>query len=108
MPALIAPLPQIWNLVSIELWHLAPSWAYAWWKAVMLSADPEVVALRETWLTWRGTAADLADTLERDWTPPVMVQCLERLVQEGRMPRAVSSRLEDALLQRVRPDGAWK
>jgi hypothetical protein len=82
-----------------------------WWRAVSLSQCPRVIALRGT-LQYRGTLPyhrPNVETLMRvSITPQELEETAEILAQEHRLSRRVVSRLQEAVLQRTGPSGAWK
>jgi hypothetical protein len=83
----------------------------AWWRAVSLSECPRLVALRGT-LQYRGVPpyrrANVETLMHLSITPQELVETMEILAQEHRLSRRVISRLQDAILQRTGPSGAWK
>jgi hypothetical protein len=81
-----------------------------WWRAVSLSQSPRVIALRGT-LQYRGVPpyrrANVVSLMRLSITPQELVETAELLVQECRLTRQCATRVQDAILQRTGPSGAW-
>jgi hypothetical protein len=83
----------------------------AFWFALEHAEGATAVQWRERLLLFESRAVPTQAATEAFWDrhmgPQQLVQVIEALVQEERLPREAATRLEEGLLRHVLADGRW-
>ena len=105
-------VPEIFNLMfGTGVLRVRASDAYALWGALSRSHWSEPIALRGAFTFHK--AEDVHNReyalwlLHEQLSPQRLIKVVEALVQEGRLERAIASRLEGAILARMTANGTW-
>jgi hypothetical protein len=103
-------VPLVFETFCCEHFALSRQDIRQWWRALALSHGSQAIALRGTlqYRCVRYRRTDLAQLLRAYLSPRELVEVLETLVEERRLSRQFANRVQNAVLQRVGPTGAWR
>ena len=102
MPALFA------GLFGTDFLAVQREDAAAWWHACTRAQWSESNALASLFrVVLGGRDLDRLLTLFQQISPTRLVLVTEGLVKEGRLDRAVATRIEERIFTQTTPDGAW-
>jgi hypothetical protein len=103
-------IPPVFETFCLTHFTLSRHDIREWWRAVSRSESPRIVTLHGT-LQYRGTLpyrrANVETLMHVSVTPQELVETAELLVQECWLTRQCATRLQEAILQRTGPSGAW-
>jgi hypothetical protein len=103
-------VPLVFEMFCREHFTLSRADVQQWWRALSLSNDSQAITLRGTlqYRCVRYQRMDLARLLRSSLSPQALIESVEALVAERRLSRQFANRVQNAVLQRVGPTGAWR
>lgn len=105
--------PALWHPLLVECLHLSDAQASELWRAIAGSANPTVKAWAYNLDAHTLQLGDCDDDdhtrfIRRHWNPRAMVEVIEALVQEKRLPRRTATGIEEHVLAGANNAGTWR
>ena len=92
-----------------RFWRLSDEQARRFWSALVQATSPQSCAWRQHLLLFEAThLGSSVHLMEVVSTPAVVVEVLEALIVERRIPPGVARGIEQRILDRTDRDGRWK
>lgn len=104
--------PTLWRLLS-RYFALDAGDERRWWQALRGARWSKAATWRqqldgfERLLSVGQTPDAITAFIMREMPPAMIVAVVEALVVEGQLRRRQAARIEERILQKVRPDGQW-
>jgi hypothetical protein len=92
----------------MDYWQVPASLAVVWWQALSQSQHPRTLAVRQAVLLFDAApVAEAHHLVSGACAPQAVIEAIEVLVDEGRLPRNQATAIEEAVLCHVDREGEW-
>ena len=104
------PVPALWRLFCLEWLQLPSSLTAQWWEALQRAHWSRPVALRSIIVCRAALSTGQGSThhfVTTNVSPAVLIDSLEDLIKEQRLPPVVARQIEEAVLRKTHRSGMW-
>jgi hypothetical protein len=104
-----ARVPTIFIKIACRWLLISPELAGHWWAALSKTTWSEARSLRQTLLLWESGSMTLDGFhfVHKVLSPEALVFNLDNLCRERLLSREMATRLQEAVMVHVGPDGRW-